>query len=249
MLQCTLGTPAFMPPEACRGDPFSARGADLWACGVALYTLLCGRVPFQGKTVFATYNAIMDQELAFPEGTSLSEQAKSLLRGMLAKDPAARLSMEQVCNHDWVTGRGRLERMISARLLKPVEVSPEEVDSALSAYRPLVADGLTGVGFEEREYAPGSYLFREGEEGNEMFYIVEGNVDIVVGAGRRVSEASVDSLEDELEWEEAEVEVEDPQARRQRGLVGGCESAPMVVVRRASGQPTCRTPAFSAACR
>ncbi len=38
----TVGTPAFFTPEMCRGGPFSARAADLWALGVCLYIFVFG---------------------------------------------------------------------------------------------------------------------------------------------------------------------------------------------------------------
>ena len=41
----TVGTPAFFTPEMCRGGPFSARAADLWALGVCLYIFVFGAAP------------------------------------------------------------------------------------------------------------------------------------------------------------------------------------------------------------
>jgi class 3 adenylate cyclase/tetratricopeptide (TPR) repeat protein len=57
-----LGTPAYMSPEQVRGEPVDQR-CDIWALGVVLWEMLAGRLPFQGRTEHAVFEAILHQPI------------------------------------------------------------------------------------------------------------------------------------------------------------------------------------------
>lgn len=67
---------------------------DVWALGVILHVLLTGKFPFTSE------KAIREGSLSLP--ASLDDDAKALLRGCLAVDPAARLTADAVCQQPWV---------------------------------------------------------------------------------------------------------------------------------------------------
>jgi serine/threonine-protein kinase len=54
-LSGTMGTPDYMSPEQLRGERGTA-GSDVYAIGMMLYEMLCGRTPFDGENVFAVMN-------------------------------------------------------------------------------------------------------------------------------------------------------------------------------------------------
>ena len=58
----TMGTAAYMSPEACRGEPLDAR-TDVWSFGVMLVEMLCGRNPFERPHFAATLTAILHEPI------------------------------------------------------------------------------------------------------------------------------------------------------------------------------------------
>lgn len=77
------------------GDACSGRAGDVWALGATLFHLLAGRIPFgeEGMPVMSVYDAIPDDPLDMPPSVRLSGACEELLRGMLEKDPARRLTL------------------------------------------------------------------------------------------------------------------------------------------------------------
>lgn len=60
-LSSTVGTPDYMSPEQLRGERGTA-AADIYAVGIMLYEMLCGRTPFDGENVFAIINQHVSQD-------------------------------------------------------------------------------------------------------------------------------------------------------------------------------------------
>ncbi|MCO5125054.1 MAG: serine/threonine protein kinase [Rhizobacter sp.] len=86
-----LGTPAYMSPEQLVGQRVDGR-SDLYALGVLLFQLLCGRLPFEAATLAAMMKQIVND--AAPPLRSLNpdlpEALEALVARMLAKDRASR---------------------------------------------------------------------------------------------------------------------------------------------------------------
>ncbi|HEX3134454.1 MAG TPA: serine/threonine-protein kinase [Planctomycetota bacterium] len=91
-----MGTPLYLPPEACRSQQMNARG-DLYSLGCTWFHLLAGRPPFQAASTVALLRAHLDD--APPDLRSLApsvpEAIAALVHRLLAKDPAQRLPSAQ----------------------------------------------------------------------------------------------------------------------------------------------------------
>jgi len=98
------GTPAFICPELCSGYGLGEVRADfsrdIWALGATLYCLVVGRIPFVADNVLAMYEQIRNDPVEFP--FSVDAGCEDVIRGMLHKDPAKRLTLKQIRQHPWV---------------------------------------------------------------------------------------------------------------------------------------------------
>jgi serine/threonine protein kinase len=88
-----VGTAAFIAPELWRGEPASS-ASDVFSLGACLFLLLCGRLPFVGTTREQIKQAHAELLPKLP--TSLPGPVAELLTAMLAKEPAARPSSDQL---------------------------------------------------------------------------------------------------------------------------------------------------------
>lgn len=65
------------------------RSVDWWGFGVVMYEMMCGRLPFFSRDHEKLFSLILSSNLRFP--SALSAEARSLLTGLLIKDPNTRL--------------------------------------------------------------------------------------------------------------------------------------------------------------
>ncbi|KAJ2481737.1 hypothetical protein IWW56_001546 [Coemansia sp. RSA 2131] len=99
------GTPAFTAPELCQGiSEVSGEAADIWSLGVCLYSFVYGTLPFPGRSVFETLDAISADELKFPG--PFDEHLQDLLKRMLERNPESRITIAEIREHPWVTQNG-----------------------------------------------------------------------------------------------------------------------------------------------
>lgn len=77
----------FPPPQVLEDNDYG-RAVDWWGLGVVMYEMMCGRLPFYNQDHERLFELILLEEIRFPR--TLSPEAKSLLAGLLKKDPKQR---------------------------------------------------------------------------------------------------------------------------------------------------------------
>ncbi|XP_035994766.1 peripheral plasma membrane protein CASK isoform X13 [Fundulus heteroclitus] len=102
-----VGTPHFMAPEVVKREPYG-KPVDVWGCGVILFILLSGCLPFYG-TKERLFEAICKGKYKMNprQWNQISESAKDLVRRMLMLDPAERITVYEALNHPWLKERDR----------------------------------------------------------------------------------------------------------------------------------------------
>lgn len=96
------GTPNYLAPEVLEANSGHSYEVDNWAIGVILYTMLCGRPPFESQEVKQTYKKIKAGIFQFPD-IHMCSQAKDFIRKCLIVDISKRMTITEMLNHDFFT--------------------------------------------------------------------------------------------------------------------------------------------------
>ncbi|CAF1058594.1 unnamed protein product [Rotaria sp. Silwood1] len=104
------GTPLYMAPEILENKNYSAL-CDVWAMGVIMYYLICGRHPYVSNDERRLLEIIRSQKLRFDSEKfrNISSEGLDFLQGMLVYDTVHRRTMGELIVHPWLTGRSDRE--------------------------------------------------------------------------------------------------------------------------------------------
>lgn len=120
-----VGTAEYVSPELLT-DKTAGKASDIWAYGCIIYQLLAGRPPFKAGTEYLTFQKIVGLEYEFPAG--FPPAARDLVERCLVLDPARRLTIEHIKNHEFFDGQNfgkALWRMKAPRLQRYVPPTQE----------------------------------------------------------------------------------------------------------------------------
>lgn len=98
-LRTSCGSPNYAAPEVISGKLYAGPEVDIWSCGVILYALLCGTLPFDDEHVPTLFRKIKSGIFPIPE--YLNKQVVNLVCQMLQVDPLKRATMEEIKKHEW----------------------------------------------------------------------------------------------------------------------------------------------------
>jgi len=127
MLMTTCGTPNYVAPEVLQEKGYNGKTADVWSCGVILYVMLAGFLPFEDETMNGLFAKIETGIFSYP--SHFSADAKNLISRMLVVDPNRRISVDDIMAHPWFK-KGYVPSTQQA--VKKVEVSEHMIDNAVS---------------------------------------------------------------------------------------------------------------------
>ncbi|XP_072568780.1 serine/threonine-protein kinase BRSK2-like isoform X1 [Paramormyrops kingsleyae] len=146
LLETSCGSPHYACPEVIRGEKYDGRRADVWSCGVILFALLVGALPFDHDNLRQLLEKVKSGVFHMPH--FIPPDCQSLLRGMIEVNPEKRLTLEAIQKHAWYLG-GRNEpcpeqppprRVCVHRILSLTELDPDVLDSmhSLGCFRDRV---------------------------------------------------------------------------------------------------------------
>ncbi|KAJ3451308.1 protein kinase [Anaeramoeba flamelloides] len=101
LLETSCGSPHYASPEVIKGVNYDGRKADIWGCGVVLFTILSGRLPFDSKNIQKLLSKIKNGD--YQMSSSFNELEKDIIRKILRVNPINRISMKEIKNHPFFT--------------------------------------------------------------------------------------------------------------------------------------------------
>ncbi|XP_065812737.1 serine/threonine-protein kinase BRSK2 isoform X6 [Labrus bergylta] len=135
LLETSCGSPHYACPEVIRGEKYDGRKADVWSCGVILFALLVGALPFDDDNLRNLLEKVKLGVFHMPH--FIPPDCQNLLRGMIEVDASKRLTLEQIQKHTWYIG-GKNEpepeqpvpRKVAIRSLPSADdIDPDVLDS------------------------------------------------------------------------------------------------------------------------
>ncbi|KAK3750532.1 hypothetical protein QZH41_018145, partial [Actinostola sp. cb2023] len=98
-LQTSCGSPNYAAPEVISGKLYAGPEVDIWSCGVILYALLCGTLPFDDEHIPTLFRKIKGGVFHLPP--HLNKDISGLISKTLLVDPMKRATIQDIREHDW----------------------------------------------------------------------------------------------------------------------------------------------------
>ncbi|KAI9268133.1 kinase-like domain-containing protein [Phascolomyces articulosus] len=146
LLQTSCGSPHYASPEIVRGKHYYGPATDVWSCGVILYAMLTGHLPFDDDNVSRLLAKIKTGRY-IPLPPNVSREAKDLIKSMLMVDPCKRITLDAVLAHPWLTNKSFLGSDLrfpdSLPLYPKAHDHPlHDQDVFIDLKRPVISDAM-----------------------------------------------------------------------------------------------------------
>ena len=148
MLETSCGSPHYASPEIVAGKAYHGSSSDIWSCGIILFALLTGRLPFDDDNIRSLLQKVKIGVFDMPD--EIQGPSRDLLSRMLEKDPERRITMPEILSHPFFVSRpprpipGR--QFVSPPSLNEVErpvSSPDEIDADILSNLKTLWTGAT----------------------------------------------------------------------------------------------------------
>ncbi|XP_047332242.1 SNF1-related protein kinase catalytic subunit alpha KIN10-like [Impatiens glandulifera] len=138
-LRTSCGSPNYAAPEVVSGKLYAGPEIDVWSCGVILYALLCGTLPFDDENIPNLFKKIKSGIYTLP--SHLSHGARDLIPRMLVVDPTKRITIPDIRQHFWF--KTHLPRYLAV-------APPDPMHHAKNVDEEIVRD-VVKRGFDEKQ--------------------------------------------------------------------------------------------------
>ena len=99
LLKTKCGSPSYAAPEIIKGLPYDGFKTDIWCCGIILYAMVCGYLPFEGGNNKILFKNIVECNPEIPD--YLTEETQDLISRILREEPDDRITIDEIKTHDF----------------------------------------------------------------------------------------------------------------------------------------------------
>ncbi|KAG4957087.1 hypothetical protein JHK85_043467 [Glycine max] len=99
LLHTTCGSPNYVAPEILANKGYDGATSDIWSCGVILYVILTGYLPFDDRNLAVLYQKILKGEVQIPRW--LSPGSQNIIKRMLDVNLKTRITMAMIKEDEW----------------------------------------------------------------------------------------------------------------------------------------------------
>lgn len=197
LMQTSCGSPCYAAPELVISEGLYVGSAvDIWSCGVILYAMLAGYLPFDddpanpdGDNINLLYKYIVNTPLSFPD--YVSTEARDLLSMMLVPDPTRRADLRSIMTHPWLSAyvhifsnavedleraameQHQMKRLAYQRQMRQAATAQSE-PSRVARTQSARVDGMLNV---SSSTAPRSHSYRDNLPAGQPEYLYETSID------------------------------------------------------------------------
>ncbi|KAL1360079.1 hypothetical protein HN51_005425 [Arachis hypogaea] len=111
LLHTVCGTPAYVAPEILAKKGYNGATVDVWSCGVVLFALTAGFLPFNDYNITVLYRKIYRGQFRFPKWISCG--LRNLISRLLDVNPETRITVDEIMQDPWFNSGGyKLNRVL-----------------------------------------------------------------------------------------------------------------------------------------
>ncbi|KAK7686239.1 hypothetical protein QCA50_010459 [Cerrena zonata] len=131
LLETACGSPHYAAPEVINQLAYDGSLSDIWSCGVILFALVSGRLPFNDEDSGRVLEAVRAGKYEMP--TDIDPHAQDLIAKMLVYDPQQRISIPDILKHPFCTSEPLPKSLTHMPKIEFPETPISDVDSAIFA--------------------------------------------------------------------------------------------------------------------
>lgn len=168
LLETSCGSPHYAAPEIVSGLKYHGAASDVWSCGVILFALLTGRLPFDDENIRNLLLKVQAGNFEMPN--EISDDAKDLIDQMLTVDPSQRIPTEKILSHPLLNKYPiPNEDLISVKSLPHPETAYKSLGSAKNIDKQILSN-LSILWHDRPQHDIVNCLLRNGPNAEKTFY-------------------------------------------------------------------------------